>query len=111
MAQIMTSSYFELAPFILSWSRTCPELKSKYPEYADNSQGIEGWLELRGAEDGSAAKYMVPGTAWKYTCRYGFDLPPDGTGNPEQVLACQGSRKVDLSGITKICRRKILIQK
>ena len=85
-------------------------MKSKLPEYSDNTQGVEGWLELKGAEQGFNKDHRIPGTAHKYQCKAGFQLD-DGTGeadgtNPEQILACQGSRKVDFSGITKKCVRK-----
>ena len=93
--------------FFSSWSRGCSEMKHRMEEYSDNTQGITGWLERHGAETGSKAKYIVPGTAWRYKCRHGFDLPPDGTGNPDQILACEGSRKVDFSVITKQCRREL----
>ena len=88
------------------WSWTCSELETHLRQFADTSLR-DGWLWLHAAGADSNINYRVPGTEFKYKCSSGFEL--DDFTNPDRVLKCEGSRKVDFSSVTKRCIRKSII--
>ena len=85
-----------------AWDRTCPELEDQITALADTSLA-QGWLGLEAADTGSFSAHRIPGTAFKYRCSTGFEVSTDS--NPEQVLVCHGSRRVDFSQVQS-CSRK-----
>ena len=76
----------------------------KLERFADNNKA-KGWLQIKDGVDDALTTYRVPGTSFNYNCSIGYFLKSSET-NPDQPLYCQGSRKVDFSGITENCVRK-----
>jgi hypothetical protein len=85
-----------------NWGRSCPYLEEKISSLANNTLAT-GSLDLEGPETGFSSSYRIAGSQFKYKCSKGFSLP-DGT-NPEQLLSCSGSLKVDTTQVT-LCERK-----
>ena len=76
--------------------------------FADNNKA-KGWLQLKGGVSDEVWSYRVPGTSYNYNCSMAYFLLSSET-NPDQPLYCQGSRRVDFSGITEQCVRKLADQ-
>ena len=85
-----------------NWDRACPELEDEIYSLSNNTLAT-GYMDIQTAPTGFDKAYRIPGAQMNYKCSSGFGLP---TGdNPEQILKCPGSRKIDRTQVT-LCERK-----
>ena len=106
-AQLLTGDYAGLKQYHLArrWERTCPDMQDTLVQFANNSRGVTGSLELREAEVAGGNTeaeyrciyyicrivllcfhYRIPGTGFKFKCSTGFHLPTN-QDNPYQVTS------------------------